>query len=599
MIAIALLSSSLFLAAPEDAKRYFTITVVDEQTGRGVPLVELRTVNDLRYFTDSNGVVAFREPGLMDLDVFFHVTSHGYEYPKDGFGSRGKTLRTTPGGSAKLTMGRLNIAERLYRVTGGGIYSDSMLVGATVPLKEPLLNGQVLGSDTVLNAIYRGKVYWYWGDTNRPSYPIGNYQVPGATSELPDKGGLDPERGVDLTYFINPKGFAKETMKMPGKGPTWLTALVPLKDKDGKEKLFGSFVKIEPPLKVYGRGLAVWNDEKEVFDKLSDIDMKAPIFPQGHAFRHVENCIDYVYFADPYPLTRVRATAEDFQQIEAFESFTCLKEDGQLDRDDVGTLHYRWKKNTPAVKSPEQAKLKLKTDEALVRLRDRDTAKAIFAHAGSVSWNAHRQRWVMITVQAGGTSYLGEVWYAEADSPTGPWLYAIKVATHEKYSFYNPKQNPMFDKDGGKIIFFEGTYTHTFSGNPDPTPRYDYNQVMYKLDLSDKRLSLPVPMYASAEKGFVALRQREKEEPIAFFALDHPGVRSVPIVFADGTLRIGKSDEKSAFHAVRADIKNPPATTLPLFEYRKDAERYYTIDPELKREGWQRAEAPLCLVWSK
>jgi hypothetical protein len=28
-----------------------------------------------------------------------------------------------------------------------------------------------------------------------------------------------------------------------------------------------------------------------------------------------------------------------------------------------------------------------------------------------------------------------------------------------------------------------------FSGNPDKTPRYDYNQVMYRLDLADPRLT--------------------------------------------------------------------------------------------------------------
>ena len=30
----------------------------------------------------------------------------------------------------------------------------------------------------------------------------------------------------------------------------------------------------------------------------------------------------------------------------------------------------------------------------------------------------------------------------------------------------------------------EGTYTADFSGNPERTPRYEYNQVLYKLDLS-------------------------------------------------------------------------------------------------------------------
>ena len=43
---------------------------------------------------------------------------------------------------------------------------------------------------------------------------------------------------------------------------------------------------------------------------------------------------------------------------------------------------------------------------------------------------------------------------------------------------------------GGRIIYFEGTYTNTFSGNPQPTPRYEYNQMMYRLDLADERLAV-------------------------------------------------------------------------------------------------------------
>ena len=45
------------------------------------------------------------------------------------------------------------------------------------------------------------------------------------------------------------------------------------------------------------------------------------------------------------------------------------------------------------------------------------------------------------------------------------------------------------DQEGGRVIYFEGTYANTFSGNPEATPRYDYNQVMYRLDLDDPRLS--------------------------------------------------------------------------------------------------------------
>ena len=56
MIWVPLLCAALVAGGPA---RPFAITVVDDQTGRGVPLVELRTVNGIRLVTDSNGVVAF------------------------------------------------------------------------------------------------------------------------------------------------------------------------------------------------------------------------------------------------------------------------------------------------------------------------------------------------------------------------------------------------------------------------------------------------------------------------------------------------------------------------------------------------------------
>ena len=54
---------------------------------------------------------------------------------------RGKALLVREGGSATLEVRRVNVAERLYRVTGGGIYADSLLVGGPVPLRRPALNG--------------------------------------------------------------------------------------------------------------------------------------------------------------------------------------------------------------------------------------------------------------------------------------------------------------------------------------------------------------------------------------------------------------------------------------------------------------------------
>src|SRR5262245_28961222 len=156
-----LLHAALLALAVEPGAIPFAIEVIDEATSRGVPLVELTTTNGVTYVTDSAGFVAFSDPGLMNSRVFFHVKSHGYEFAADGFGIRGVALDVKAGGSAQLVIKRLNIAERLYRVTGEGIYRDSVLLGREPPIRQPLLNANVAGSDSVQNAIYQGNLYWF------------------------------------------------------------------------------------------------------------------------------------------------------------------------------------------------------------------------------------------------------------------------------------------------------------------------------------------------------------------------------------------------------------------------------------------------------
>src|SRR5205807_5716851 len=236
-LAVTLVLSSRTQVAYSVANDCFNIAVVDEQTGRGVPLVELRTVNNISLWTDSNGIIAFDEPGLMGQEVYFHIKSHGYEYPKDMFDNRGVKLKPTRAGSAVIKIKRLNIAERLYRVTGQGIYRDSVLAGQPVPLKAPVLNAQVMGQDTVIAAPYNGKIYWFWGDTERVSYPLGNFAASGATSEVPGRGGLDPSVGVNLTYFIDASGFSKPMCPDFGEGLQWIEGVMTVPDEKGRERL--------------------------------------------------------------------------------------------------------------------------------------------------------------------------------------------------------------------------------------------------------------------------------------------------------------------------------------------------------------------------
>lgn len=470
--------------AGRGAPEYFKIRVVDEETGRGVPLVELETVHHLLYVTDSAGVAAFSEPALMNREVFFHVRSHGYEFPKDGFGFAGTRLLTRPGGQAELKIRRINLAERLYRVTGEGIYRDSLLVGDRPPLAEPLLNGEVAGQDSVMAVPYRGEIYWFWGDTLRPKYPLGHFRTAGATSKLPGQGGLSAQVGVDLRYFTAADGFSRPLIEMAGPGPVWLDGVLTLPDGQGRERLVGHYRRMKDLGTVLEHGLVVFNDAENRFDKLRELPLSDPVrCPRDHPVRYREESGDYFYFPAPFPFLRVKADWQSLLQPERYEVFSV-----------DGAGEWAWRGAAAPTDQGAERKLiaagRLAADRAHWQVKDAATGKAVEVHASSVSWNGYRKRWAMIFTQKGGTSHLGEVWYSEADSLTGPWREARKVVTHHRYSFYNPEQHPFLAEEGGRYLYFEGTYAGTFSGNPVATPRYDYNQMMYRLDLADPRLGL-------------------------------------------------------------------------------------------------------------
>ena len=168
----------------------------------------------------------------------------------------------------------------------------------------------------------------------------------------------------------------------------------------------------------------------------------------------------------------------------------------QMDRDPVtGDLIWEWKANTPPISHSEQdqlinAGLMVKA-ESPYRLRDFDTGNALLEHNGTVAWNDYRQKWIMVFGVSFGSSFLGEIYIAESDDIEGPWVQARKIVTHKSYSFYNVAHRSFFDESGGRIIYLEGTYTMMFSGTEIPTPRYNYNQIMYRLDLSNPALTQP------------------------------------------------------------------------------------------------------------
>lgn len=428
------------------------IEVVDEE-GRRVPLVELRTVHQVRLVSDNAGMIAFDLPELMGREAWFDVIGHGYEVRPDEFGYRGVRLTPRPDAVLRVVVRRRLAAIRIGRLTGAGRLAESRRLGLTADDPET----GIVGCDSVQNAVYRGKLYWFWGDTGLPHYPLGIFHTTGAITDL--LPGKVDEAPISLRYevFRDAAGRPRGVAPMPGEGPTWITGVAALRDREGRERLGCAYAKIRPPLEAYRWGLAVWDDDKRQFEparilweQTADGSPQPPPLPRGHAVLWKDPADrEWVLFGDPFPTLRCPATFEAWLDPNQWET--------------LETPDFLW---------------------------DADHQSKVVPHSGAVAWHPRRQRWVAVFMeQFGKPSAFGELWYAEALQPTGPWGRAVKIVTHDNYTFYNPAIHPEFTTEGSSSLFFEATYTQQFADHAPATPRHDYNQILYRLDLDDPRLA--------------------------------------------------------------------------------------------------------------
>lgn len=600
-------------SAQVEHERPFRILVRDAQTQRGVPLVELTTTNGVTWITDNAGIIAFHEPGLMNTRVHFTVRAHGHTYPADAFDIRGIALDITPGGRATIDLDRVNIAERLYRVTGSGLYRDSILLNEPVPIRQPLVNGLVNGQDSVQSVIYKGRIFWIWGDTSRPAYPLGNFHASGAMSNLPDSGGLDPAVGINLDYFVDEKGFSRPMCPMqPKPGPVWMDGFMVWRDDLDREHFYTHYVRVKTLGELYERGIVRYNDQTQIFEPVASFDIDSQLHPMGHPIQaDVQGRLHFLFGA-PFINRRVPADADAIIDPKSYEAFTCFQtgslydaDTPRLDRDEHGRLIYGWKRHAPPIDQKQLLELiqaeSIASDESWFDLRDVETGKPILVHGGSVYWNEHRKQWIAIILQSmGEPSFLGEIWYAQAPTPVGPWMLARRIVTHDQYSFYNPKHHPFFNQQGGRVVYFEGTYTQMFSAAKAPTPRYDYNQIMYRLDLDDPRLIMPEPVYRlesdSAHGPKLAMlaspdaRQRTDEiDSIAFLA--YPPDRA-----PQGTVPIAISEDDFV-HVWPTDDDTFRPGFVPLFRWIDGAVSHLATTVPDEPGDWSKDGEALGFVW--
>ncbi|MCP5521637.1 MAG: hypothetical protein H7A46_08825 [Verrucomicrobiales bacterium] len=430
----------------------FRINVVEQGSGWPVPMVALRTTHNVRFVSDNAGIIAFDLPELMGQECWFTVEGHGYGVAADGFGYRGVRLTPVPGREATVKVKSELPAKRLGRITGGGLFAESRRFGLEIDWKEHGL----LGCDSVQLATHNGRLFWAWGDTTLARYPLGLFHMSGATTDPRPLPSFEPPVQLRYDYFRDEKGDVRVVARMPGEGPTWISGMVSLPGSDGTPRLVATYVKIQNLLSAYETGLCVWDEPEARFKphrviwKRSSESPKPPPVPDGHPVFWQDGAGKLqVLFGDPFPRLRCEARFEAWENPEAWE-----------------------------VVEPQAG------------VRSADDTREITPHRGSIAWSGYRQRWVTVFTELGGDpSFLGELWYAEADAPTGPWERAVKVVTHDNYTFYNPRLHPELTDEDSPVLLFEGTFTAQFADHAKAWPRYDYNQILYRLDLDDPRLT--------------------------------------------------------------------------------------------------------------
>ena len=142
-------------------------------------------------------------------------------------------------------------------------------------------------------------------------------------------------------------------------------------------------------------------------------------------------------------------------------------------------------------------------------------------------------------------------------------------------------------------------------------PRYNYNQLMYSLNLASNRLCLPVPIYGTGQaNSAMTLRPVNRLHHsrlgcwIAFWALPQirPGCRPVYVApSASAGLRLVlRTPGRPLFYAYSIKALRAPEGLVPLEPLvNLDGKYLYTTDGRLKIAGYHRDGKPLCLVWPR
>jgi hypothetical protein len=507
IVIICLLLASITISVQAAGLRPFVIKVVDRLDQRPLPLVVLELENGLQFVTDNDGHISILKPDLQGRQVRFIVKGHGYiTSGLDFFKQQSFVVKIEPGKTAVLQLVKDQLADRLYRVTGAGRYNHTLLAGK-VPsfLQKELLPGQVIGQDSLICLPWKNKLWHFYGDTlGLTSY---NFSASCATSPMPETAACDPDVGIPLDYITDENGFAAPMINTGQPGFTWIEYVLPVNLPAGKQTLLAKYVQHKTLEKVAEAGFAIFSQAKKRFSVFRRLPEKRPhkcthpvpvkyqnetaflLFPWEltlAGLSEISNEAEHYYFSPLVEIAHVQASKDTVE---------IKQRSYQIERQSDGAIKYSWKKGgaamTPEVQKLLFAKGLIKPQEMLFAPIDLESGERLKSFNGSIVYNSFKKCW--IAINQGNKA--GEIFYSEADTPTGPWAFAVRVAKFNDYNLYNPIIHPWFNKNAGQKIYFEGTYTNFFSDSKGKTAEADYNQVMFSLDLALPELELPIPVY--------------------------------------------------------------------------------------------------------
>jgi len=367
-------------------------------------------------------------------------------------------------------------------------------------------------------AKFKGNLFWTFGDTACPRSArqdncdgTGMHTV-GAVSCIPGEEEGEVERKTscrasdppNLTYFTENASIAL-TQALSGGGVwpspkpmapfaplgenTWVAALSVIHRGTPHEALYANYVKNpgdgNGPITV--QGMARWNESSSKFDQVSIWPLNSTISLNGaHTVEKISpkdqlTLGGYILYSNG---VRVPATEEALSQYSAFERVP------------------------PAAPAPQGVSASKGPGDSPAR-----PASQYDQLGANVNWNAWTGRYITVGVTSAGAP--GDVFVAFSNELNGPWRNGTSVASHQNSnsSCYNPLHLTHFDLEGGRIIHIACTFTAMWSSGPNApnvwttclvglaggkgcapvVPRYEYNNIVYRVDLA--QLTAPGPMW--------------------------------------------------------------------------------------------------------